>query len=270
LTAAAPAADNGADRGQRRKQGVTVDEAKWLKSRDPRLLYAHARRVAMPVYKSGRRRLRLYACACCRRVWHLLAEEGRAAVEVAERFADDRANLAELRQANAAARQAHAELRQGRQAKGLEALPADPAKASALREARRAAMSAAYHASGRSITSQGGRAAVSTRLAEGRAAEDLRAATAHGLFQCELLRDLFGNPFRPVQADPAWLRRNDGAVGRVARALYDEGAFDRLAVLADALEDAGCGEEALLAHLRGPGPHVRGCWALDLLREGTT
>src|SRR5438477_13201229 len=106
LTAGARGADNGAGRGQCRKQGVTVDEAKWLKSRDPRLLYAHARRVALPVYKGGRRRLRLYACACCRRVWHLLAEEGRAAVEVAERFADDRASLAELRQGSEAARRA--------------------------------------------------------------------------------------------------------------------------------------------------------------------
>jgi hypothetical protein len=40
---------------------------------------------------------------------------------------------------------------------------------------------------------------------------------------------------------------------------------DRLAVLADALEDAGCADPDLLAHLRGPGPHVRGCWALDLV-----
>jgi hypothetical protein len=257
----------GRARGRRRKRGVTVDEAKWLKSRDPRLLYARARRVALPVYKSGRRRLRLYACACCRRVWHLLAEEGRAAVQVAERFADDQARLAELRGANLAARQAHSRLMQGGEAKGLEALPPDRAKRLGLREARRAALYAAYCASGHTITSQGGRAAVSTRLAEVEAAEEPRAASAaHALFQCALLRDLFGNPFRPVSADPAWLRWDGGTVAKMARAMYDERDFARLPVLADALEDAGCAEAGLLAHLRGPGPHARGCWALDLLR----
>jgi hypothetical protein len=244
-----------------------MDEARWLKSRDPRLLYAHARRVAMPVYKSGRRRLRLYACACCRRVWHLLAEAGRAAVEVAERFADDRASLEELRQASAAARQAGHAFYRGVPAKGLEALPPDAQKAEALRGARLSAHFAAYYASGHSITSQGGRAAVSARAAEARAAEDPRAAAAaHALYQCELLRDLFGNPFRPVSAEPAWLRWNGGTVVKVARALYDGRDFERLPVLADALEDSGCAEEALLGHLRGPGPHARGCWALDLLR----
>jgi hypothetical protein len=251
---------------------VTVDEAKWLmKSRDPRLLYAHARRVAMPVYKAGRRRLRLYACACCRRVWHLLAEEGRTAVEVGERFVEDRATLAELRQASAAARQAAHALYRGVPAKGLEALPPDAREAEALRGARLSAQFAAYHASGHSITGQGGQAASFARTAEARAAEDQRAAsTAHALYQCELLRDIFGNPYRPVSADPAWLRWDDGTVVKVARAIYEERAFERLPVLADALEDAGCTEEAILSHLRGPGPHVRGCWALDLLREGTT
>jgi hypothetical protein len=103
--------------------------------------------------------------------------------------------------------------------------------------------------------------------AAGHLAADTRAAIeAHCRLQCELLRDVFGNPFRPVTADPAWLHRNDGTVVKVARAIYDERAFERLPLLGDALEDAGCTEEALLSHLRGPGPHARGCGALDLLR----
>ncbi len=235
-----------------------MDEAKWHNSRDPRLLYAHARRVALPVYKSGRRKLRLYACACCRRVWDLLGEEARTAVEVAERFADDQATLAELRQASAAARQAAHALYRG-------------APAKSLRGARLSAQFAAYHASGHSITGQGGQAALYARTAEARAAEKQPAAPSPALSQCELLRDIIGNPFRPVRADPAWLRWSDGTVMKMARALYEERGFERLPVLADALEDAGCAEEALLAHLRGPGPHARGCWALDLLRgEGRT
>ena len=59
---------------------------------------------------------------------------------------------------------------------------------------------------------------------------------------------------------------NGRTVPRLARALYEERAFDRLPILADALEDAGCHHADLLAHCRGPGPHVRGCWVLDLVR----
>jgi hypothetical protein len=81
-----------------------------------------------------------------------------------------------------------------------------------------------------------------------------------------LLRCLVGNPFRPSPvADPAWLAWNGGTVRKLAEAIYDERAFDRLPVLADALEDAGCSDPELLGHLRGPGPHARGCWAVDLI-----
>jgi hypothetical protein len=79
------------------------------------------------------------------------------------------------------------------------------------------------------------------------------------------LRDLFGNPFRPLAINPAWLAWNDGTVVKLAQSIYDDRAFDRLPILADALEDAGCNDAELLSHLRGPGPHVRGCWALDLI-----
>jgi hypothetical protein len=82
-------------------------------------------------------------------------------------------------------------------------------------------------------------------------------------WQCDLLRDIF--PPADVVARPAWLAANDGAVGKIAQAVYDERAFDRLPVLADALEDAGCDEPLVLAHCRRAGPHVRGCWVVDLL-----
>jgi hypothetical protein len=87
----------------------------------------------------------------------------------------------------------------------------------------------------------------------------------------QLLRDVVGNPFCPVVISPAWLTWNDATVALLAQAAYDErqmpmGTLDngRLAVLADALEEAGCTCEDVLGHLRGPGPHVRGCWAIDL------
>jgi hypothetical protein len=96
----------------------------------------------------------------------------------------------------------------------------------------------------------------------------VRERTAQAL----LLRDILGDRSRPVAVDPAWLLWQDGTVPRLAQAAYRErilpsGELDRqrLAVLADALEEAGCGEAQVLAHLRGPGGHVRGCWVIDLL-----
>jgi hypothetical protein len=91
-----------------------------------------------------------------------------------------------------------------------------------------------------------------------------RPTAAH--LQCALLRDLFGPLlFRRVEVDPAWLDGNGGAVRRLAEAIYGERAFDRLPILADALEEAGYADRELLGHLRGPGPHALGCWAVDRL-----
>lgn len=80
-----------------------------------------------------------------------------------------------------------------------------------------------------------------------------------------LLRDIVGNPFRPVAIDPTWLRWNDSTVPRLARAIFDARSFADLPILADALEEAECGDDRILGHLRSPGPHVPGCWAVDLL-----
>lgn len=81
------------------------------------------------------------------------------------------------------------------------------------------------------------------------------------------LRDVVGNPFRPAQVDPAWLLLGDGLVGKMAENIYASGSFHELAILADALEDAGCTNSDILEHCRGPGPHIRGCWVLDLFIE---
>ena len=78
----------------------------------------------------------------------------------------------------------------------------------------------------------------------------------------ETLREVVGNPFRPVAFDPRWLT---STVVGLARGIYDERAFDRMPILADALEDAGCDDAHVLAHCRGDGPHVRGCWVVDLV-----
>jgi hypothetical protein len=76
------------------------------------------------------------------------------------------------------------------------------------------------------------------------------------------IRDIFVNPFRPVAINPAWLTSTALAL---AQGIYDDRAFDRLPILADALQDAGCENNDILAHCRSVGPHVRGCWVVDLV-----
>ena len=84
--------------------------------------------------------------------------------------------------------------------------------------------------------------------------------------QVALLRELVGNPFRQRQGfDLAWLAWNNGTVQMLAKAAYEARDLSKLSVVADALEEAGCTDAELLGHLRSPGPHVRGCWAVDLV-----
>jgi hypothetical protein len=83
-------------------------------------------------------------------------------------------------------------------------------------------------------------------------------------WQSALLRDLFGNPFCPVPSNPSW--RTPTIIG-LAEELYTTRCFERMPEMAAALEEAGCGDERILDHCRGPGPHARGCWVLDLVRS---
>lgn len=80
--------------------------------------------------------------------------------------------------------------------------------------------------------------------------------------QAQLLRCIFGNPFRPITLDPSWLTPT---VVSLTNQMYDSRDFSAMSILADALQDANCDNQDVLNHCRGPGPHVRGCWVLDLL-----
>jgi hypothetical protein len=88
------------------------------------------------------------------------------------------------------------------------------------------------------------------------------AEVAEADHQCRLLRDIFGNPFRPVTFSSEW--RTD-TVLTLARQMYASRDFGAMPILADALQDAGCENDDILNHCRGPGPHVRGCWVVDLV-----
>jgi hypothetical protein len=189
--------------------------------------------------------LRLFACACCRQVWHLLPDpRSRRAVEVAERYADGLATAGERVLAYADATMADMGDAYARAAAACARedpfAPPPPIELPALPPAARAA----------------------------------------------LLREIFGNPFRPVAVDGEWTGGPGNAIEirrwapwltpaarDLARAAYDSTAAApgvgldpfRFPALADVLEEAGCADPDLLGHLRGPGPHFKGCWALDLM-----
>jgi hypothetical protein len=266
-----------------------MTEEEWLACTDP---------AAMLKFLHGRvsdRKLRLFACACCRRAWPLTAgatgpqaqavARAWGAVEVAEGFADGAATAEALAEACRGADDAAFDLDVGpasgasTAAQVYAALAALCASTAAGRPvACRTVGSEGAYADDLSVAAHAAYAAYEAALAfAGR--YDFRAdPAAHGRHDAEqaaqaaLLREVAGNPFRRVALDPSWLSWQGGTVPRQAQAASDERdlpsghlAPARLAVLADALEDAGCDNLDILAHLRGPGPHVRGCWPVDLL-----
>jgi hypothetical protein len=244
-----------------------MTEAEWLECKDPGPMLESLRG------KISERKLRLFACACCRRVWSLIRDERfRIALQTAELFADSMVAKEEMTHARDAAIPAFVQLHGGDDEAPAAALsaaeiPAPPKTfwdrlldafadpwwedefdkgdphAPAIVTARHAAWAAAHAQDQRPL-----------RGSLGEMAEQWE--------QASLLREIIGNPFRLVAFDPAW---RTPAVLHLAQAMYDDRAFDQLPILADALEEAGCASREVLDHCRGPGPHVRGCWVVDLV-----
>lgn len=80
---------------------------------------------------------------------------------------------------------------------------------------------------------------------------------------CGLVREVFGDPFRPWHPNAAWLAAHDGAARSIAESIARSGDYAAMPVLGDALEDAGCADDAALEHCRGGGPHGLGCWVVE-------
>jgi hypothetical protein len=203
------------------------------------------------------RKLRLFAVACCRSIWHLLEDErSRRAVAIAERFADGAASQDERK----AARQAALEATQGRGCP-TAAWAAQRAAARSPVDGDGVAAHAAHAMAQR---------AYNKTWAEGRRddaePDRVTAFAEQRREQARLLRDIVGPlPYRTVTVEPSWLTWNHRTVPAIARHCYEERAFDALPILADALEDAGCTDAEILRHCRSGGPHARGCWVVDLL-----
>ncbi len=237
---------------------MTQDE--WEKCSDPQAMLRWLHEQG----KLSDRKARLFAVACGRRIWPLLDDErSRRAVEVAERFADGLAGQKERAAAERGAAAAAGEFPGEHAANAAWWTTAKPGQPEFMADqTARFAVQAAFL---RNSAGYG---------EEYFEAEEAATRQEH-LWQSAVLREIFGNPFRRLPAiDAAVLGWNDGTVKTLAQTAYEErsvpsGTLDnvRLAVLADALEEAGCTDAELLGHLRGPGPHVRGCWAVDLLLQ---
>jgi hypothetical protein len=225
-----------------------MTEAEWLACTNPEPM------LECLEGKISDRKLRLFGCACCRRIWDLLEDErSRAAVEAAELFADDLISEERLDEAGYAAEEAFE-----------AALGTQPHAPDAARAASAAAAPSDYedpsHVAAHEAPHAAAVAAANRRVPSGGMPDWGAARDAERAAQCDLLRDLIGNPFQAVMINPVWLTPQ---VIALARTIYDERAYDRLPELVDALEDSGCQDADILNHCRGPGDHTRGCWAID-------
>jgi hypothetical protein len=265
-----------------------MTEDDWLAATDPQPMLEFLKG------KVSDRKLRLFACACCRWIWHLLTDErSRTAVEIAEQFADQQASEQDFALARTAAVRAFHKAGQTSHALWLAtdrtyrvgnrvhraddafqptaATKAAHAATNAASAVRRAADVLVHPAVSRTAFAVAVAASQSDFEDASDAPRAIRDATLAPARREQILRvlDIFGNPFQPVTLNLSWLTSNLRAL---AQTVYDDrqlpsGLFDnhRLDVLADALEEAGCDNAEVLSHLRSGGEHVRGCWVIDSL-----
>ena len=232
-----------------------MTQEQWLVCMDP----AHMIDYLFFDRRVSDRKLRLFACACCRRIKRLIEDEDiPELLDLAEGFADGGVDQTSF--------VTHREVllrRYGSVFAGLpEYHPADAAREAVLRAASFAYDTIPETYEDNDDAPYPDWAATFARYAVGGEQGEFRSEQTEGSSQVKLLNDIFGNPFRPVTVEPGWRTAN---VVELARTIYEERAFDRLPILANALMDAGCNDEQVLDHCRGPGPHVRGCWVVDLV-----
>jgi hypothetical protein len=215
-----------------------MTEAEWLACKYPTPLLDFA------LGQRRWRKLRLFAVACCRRMGGLVRDAAyEKALRAAEEFADDPARRRKLTRAWNRA----------------EAVVPPGPRRSWVDWAVTATVRPALFLPGY-VAEAAMRAVADVPIKSKSTTNRLRRIEAAA--QALLLRDFFGNPFRPVTLDPSW---RTSTVVALAEGIYEDRAFDRLPILADALQDAGCANEEVLTHCHGDGPHARGCWVVDLI-----
>ncbi len=216
----------------------------------------HVRPTAMLLFLRAtvsERRILLFNCACCRSVWNRLGVTDREATVQAEQGADDPDAIRTLQRSLEPEQTA---------ALALVGLRDDPVSDN-LRAVLTSQTNLRLGLLGNgwgigSLAHEAAQLAANTHSQH----DQRHAQESEELKQTTLLRDIFGNPFRPVAFDPAW--RTDTALA-LARSMYESREFSAMPILADALQDAGCDSDNILNHCREPGTHVRGCWVVDLV-----
>jgi hypothetical protein len=237
-----------------------MTEEEWLASRNPRSMC----RILQG--KATERKVRLLMCACCRLLWHLFQEpETKKAVELAELDVEGLARREEIRTARSKVFGLFAG-RLGWREDDVEFMMAQDST-----------WLPHFEDQPRIVFRQTTALAAGWLLAKERlqhiglnivcCLSELEAwgSTVKAKKFCQLIREVFGHRLQRGPQDRAWQTWNDGTVVKVAQTIYDERAFERMPILADALEDAGCDDADILRHCREPGEHVRGCWVVDLL-----
>lgn len=231
-----------------------MTETEWLAATDPGPMQTFLRDTCgASRRKQGRRRLRLFACACVRGIWPLLRHPGsRQALYYADLYADGQTTELDLATAARRAKDAVTSEYPDYQAKspphGEAAQAAGHAAAKRYDEGNHPSVSHAAIAASRAWA-----------LNEGESIHG-EAQLQRQALHADWLRDIFGNPFRPVTFLSQW---RTSTVLALAQQMYDSRDFSAMPILGDALMDAGCFDDAILAHCRGAGPHVRGCWVTD-------
>jgi hypothetical protein len=223
-----------------------MTEEEWLTQlRLPQWMVSYLNDQGVSRTKLGRRKFRLFACACCWRIWNVLPDdELREAVRTAEEHADGLRSKEELAAARAKVVRLADDSGPFRNAKQWVHVAIDMAIATTDSHA----FSAAFWM---------------TAVEEPLGGVRKTGADRDDTYLCRLLREIFGNPFRPVAFDPSW--RSFSVVG-LAGSMYESRDFSPMPILADALEEAGCDNPDILAHCRAEhAVHVRGCWVVDLV-----
>jgi hypothetical protein len=225
-----------------------MTEAEWLAATEPKPMLAILRG------KVSDRKLRLLAVACCRRIWHLLDDvRSQNAVLEAERHAVGLLTDEQLTVFSNKAKEAF-----------IQISNAGPIVSQTSKNtlAGMAVWSATLCRSDKSFFFPEDPIFGMADFTTSKAAAASDKYYLEVMFQATLVRDIFGNPYRPVTFNQAWLT---STVLALATGIYNERAFDRMPILAHALQDAGCDNEEVLNHCRQPGEHVRGCFVVDLL-----
>ncbi|MGF1581071.1 MAG: hypothetical protein ACFCD0_17030 [Gemmataceae bacterium] len=219
-----------------------MTEKQWLACTRPDWMLEHVRT------KMSHRKLRLFAVACCRRTEQLFLDERcDTAVEVAELFADGLATQDERKQAAEGVRACR---------QGLSGLD------ESYRAVRAAHLAASFLCAAFPFESAQAALTFCPRAIGFMSEDYLTTQRQEEELHCQLLRDIAGNPFQKIRLDRTWLTSDTTLL---AHAIYQRKRFGDLPILADALEEAGCTHEGLLAHCRENQTHVRGCWVIDLL-----